>query len=376
MARKQARQAAVKPADTAPPPPKGDAPSAEPAFEPDTTWEGTAWVMLCIIYGSWFLLLAAGARAYEGESWPAHLPAHLPRRLRSPWAGSAAAAAPPPPARPPAAAGEPVRVKPHQLPLYQFDQMFRAAGGAFIFGMWALRACATYMLPRADHTATLWVPLALHAALGALRLAVYRAHAAGLIFAASRWAAPAPSGHVAHVMSDHILLAAAAVGGLAVEAAMPLLSVRGARGAADVKSMRSYAKLATAMAVVLGWECYYTARRAAAQPGGGGEGAARSVHVQGDAKAAQCVPPLLLPPPPTPLCAGTSTRPARSWWARRWGWSSSRRRCCCSRCAPSRRRRARSGRRRRRAHPRAARSPPWAPATSPKSCKGALKKRG
>lgn len=59
-------------------------------------------------------------------------------------------------------AGEPITVKPKELPLAQFDAIFRKAGNGVVFISWAMRAVPTFVLANGDERNTLWVPLGLH----------------------------------------------------------------------------------------------------------------------------------------------------------------------------------------------------------------------
>lgn len=73
-------------------------------------------------------------------------------------------------------------------------------------------------------------------------------------------------GHPPHVMSDHILLAAAVHAGLASEAVLPALAW-GAGGTARGRAfLRAYSAAAGALVALVSGECYFTGERVAKQP--------------------------------------------------------------------------------------------------------------
>lgn len=158
--------------------------------------------------------------------------------------------------------GTPVRIKSRQLPLYWFDVVFRTTGSMLLFGLWAVRACAAHFLPRHfDLRVNLvWVPAAIYAGQALIRGIIYQLHVAGYTHALQQWVHADPS-HPPHVMSDHILLAAAVHGGLACEALMPLLNwwhiAATGRGGTF---LRVYCAVAGSLAALVSAECYFTAR--------------------------------------------------------------------------------------------------------------------
>eukprot|EP00887_Chlorella_sp_A99_P004968 scaffold4.g4968.t1 len=214
-----------------------------------------ARAVLVFICASWFCLLAIGCASYEGE---------------------------------------PVRVKPKDLPLAWFDAIFRRTGSMLLLALWAARAAVSLAAPRCVDAAAnrVWVPGALYAGQAALRAGVYLLHSAGeqacereaagrcrlqlklrwYLFPPTRQylahAHPGKPHHPPHVMSDHILLAAVVAGGVACEAVLPLVHwprlPTGCGGAAAPRAARTLARVhsaaAVALATLVSAESYYTAR--------------------------------------------------------------------------------------------------------------------
>ena len=164
--------------------------------------------------------------------------------------------------------GEPILVKRHELPLRHVDDMFRSAGGALIFGAWALRATLKQALHlRGDTRAQqhIWWPAAVYAAQAIVRSAMYELHGLGVIFSPRKWTTIARHAaldhlHPPHVMSDHVLLAATVVGGLALEVVVLHLSVARMQYHRSPVLLRGLAAVMTMFAVLVSAECYYTAK--------------------------------------------------------------------------------------------------------------------
>ncbi len=155
-------------------------------------------------------------------------------------------------------------MKKDELPLHQFDLLFRKVGGAVIFGAWFLRAAIKHTSHlrgdgRIEH---IWIPAIIYAAQAAMRSSVYQLHRLGVIFSPHRWltAAQMDGPHPPHVMSDHVLLAATVVGGLACEVVVLYLSLSHRRHRLSPVLLRTLAVGVTVLALLVSAECYYTAK--------------------------------------------------------------------------------------------------------------------
>jgi len=209
-----------------------------------------------IIYAGWFLALAIGTLAYEGQckcynNHGSHVltPEHC--------------------CHPPCAqfpAGEPITVKADELPLRHFDWLFRRAGPLVLFAAWLLRAAVKHFLHfggdgKKDN---LWIPAAVYAVQASVRTIIYELHRAGVIFTPHRWLSPAAAdtlhGHPPHVMSDHVLLSATIVGGLACEAVLLFLSMAHRRKPLSPLLLKGCVALTTVLAMLVCGETYFTAR--------------------------------------------------------------------------------------------------------------------
>jgi hypothetical protein len=145
------------------------------------------------------------------------------------------------------------------------DLLFRQAGGAIVFIAWGLRASIKHLFfywrghGIREH---IWIPGGLYALQAVVRAVIYQLHRLGIIFNPSKWLAfDVPEGHYPHVMSDHILLAATVVGGLAVESVVLIIGLTQRRDSTvSRKFLIGGAVLATASAVLVSAECYVTAR--------------------------------------------------------------------------------------------------------------------
>ncbi|KAL4428416.1 hypothetical protein ABPG75_002505 [Micractinium tetrahymenae] len=195
-----------------------------------------AWFLQLLCYVVWYALLWAGVAAYEGE---------------------------------------PIRVKSKDLPLHWFDLLFRRTGAALAFGVCAARAAATLRLapargPDSLRRVDLLWPVGIYALQTLVRGVVYWLHAAGYIFSPRRYARDNQT-HPPHVMSDHILLGASVHAALACEAVMVLPAWEAAAAAGKLGGwpagrrgaalfLRAYSALATALALLVAAECYFTAR--------------------------------------------------------------------------------------------------------------------
>lgn len=150
-------------------------------------------------------------------------------------------------------------VKSKELPLYHFDRFFRSFGSVIVLGVIALRALATLAIPEAFPAPQLAVPAALYASHALIRAALYALHEAGLMFNPRRWPEEVEQ-KAPHIMSDHILLAASTVAGLASEAMLPLLSVKGTTSRRGRAYIALHVFLATLLAVLVSSESYFTTR--------------------------------------------------------------------------------------------------------------------
>lgn len=155
-------------------------------------------------------------------------------------------------------------VKKSELPLHQFDLLFRKVGGAVIFGAWFFRAAIkhTFHLRADGRIEHIWIPAVIYAVQAVLRSAVYQLHRLGVIFAPHRWltAAQVDGPHPPHVMSDHVLLAATVVGGLACEVVVLYLGLSYRRHRVSPYLLKGLAVMVTVLASFVSAECYYTAR--------------------------------------------------------------------------------------------------------------------
>ena len=220
----RARAAAAAPASA----PAGDG-AGGMGPPPSRAARRAAALVLASLYLAWFAALLAGSLAYEGE---------------------------------------PVRAKPAALPLARFDAAFRRGGALLVPALWAARGALAPPAAPAARAAPLLAPGALYGLQGALRSAVLALHRRGLVFGSPRWAlwpaadaAARAAGHPPHVMSDHILLAGAALAGLAAEAALaPLTAAALGGGAGRRAAGAAVGAAATALAAAVAGECYYTAR--------------------------------------------------------------------------------------------------------------------
>lgn len=127
--------------------------------------------------------LSPGANCMHGGPVCLSLRAHLSTSTPSLLTG------PPPVAHPSSfprglpSAGEPIRVKSKDLPLHWFDLLFRRAGAALLFALWALRAAAAAAWPSAfprGQGSTVGRAFVLYAVQAALRMVVYQLHVAGV----------------------------------------------------------------------------------------------------------------------------------------------------------------------------------------------------
>ncbi|KDD75302.1 hypothetical protein H632_c756p0 [Helicosporidium sp. ATCC 50920] len=118
------------------------------------------------------------------------------------------------------------------LPLHRFDRLVRRYGGLFaLSALMARTILATLFRPSflPKRSGALTVPAILYVLHSLVREAVYRLHMAGLIFSGPRWHGAGKDQTNAegtgphHVMSDHILLGACQIAGLASEVALALL---------------------------------------------------------------------------------------------------------------------------------------------------------
>jgi hypothetical protein len=203
--------------------------------------------LMLLLYGLWFLSLTAGTVTYQGEvplkggaASQLTFPAGRPCRVETyPYMQACLSMDLPQfhnphlilgPSSP---TGEPVRVRSKDLPLHNFDAIFRRTGHLLLFALLALRWVAVNAFPAAlgnrERNPLQW-PAILYATQAAVRAAIHQAHQAGMLFGPnSIWARIENTGpwaptHPHHVMSDHILLGAAVMGGAACEAALPLLN--------------------------------------------------------------------------------------------------------------------------------------------------------
>ena len=113
---------------------------------------------------------------------------------------------------------------------------------------------------RAEH---LWIPAILYIAQAALRSLAYELHRLGVIFAPSRWLnrEQLDGPHPPHIMSDHVLLAATVVGGLACEVVVLSLSLsRSRKHPMSPWLLRGLSFGVTVVALLVCAECYYTAK--------------------------------------------------------------------------------------------------------------------
>jgi len=183
-------------------------------------------------------------------------------------------------------AGEPVKVKSEDLPLHHFDAYFRIYGHLLLFMCWALRAIPTLLLPHSlvsRSTNYIWTPFFIYTFQAALRYLLYRLHVAGVIFKPGGiWAffsGDIPKSHYPHIMSDHILLSAAVVGGLIAEVGMPFLDTNISHSSSNINNNSNsnnsgfmrlerakeigklvYAGCAAVLALLVICESYFTAR--------------------------------------------------------------------------------------------------------------------
>lgn len=208
-----------------------------------------ALLVLCFCYAAWIVLPIAGMLLYDGRMGKdgGDLPVDL--------FGCQNATAQPVPRAP--CAGTPV--KPRELPLYHFDRFFRRAGSGIVLAVLGLRWLFTVAEPDAFHAPQMTIPAAMYAAHAVLRLALYGLHEAGLIFNPRAWG-PEVAKEAPHIMSDHILLAASVLAGLASEATLPLLSVRGSLSRAGRGWLLFHVSLATSLAFLVSLESYFTTR--------------------------------------------------------------------------------------------------------------------
>lgn len=162
--------------------------------------------------------------------------------------------------------GEPIKVRSEDLPLHEFDALFRKVGHMMLIALWGGRCMATVLFPSSlgRNSIPVWTPGAIYIGQAALRHAIFYLHKFGVIFNAQRgvwFAASIPNTHVPHVMSDHILLSAAVMGGAACEAVMPFLDSKIVKkNVFPRKFMSAYAFLAATVSLLISLESYFTAR--------------------------------------------------------------------------------------------------------------------
>ncbi|KAG7674873.1 hypothetical protein NADE_006908 [Nannochloris sp. 'desiccata'] len=197
--------------------------------------------LLLTIYGAWFLALAVGTLHYAGD--------------------------------------DEIAVNRNELPLRHIDYIFRTVGGVVIFAVWGLRALMKQALHLRgdDRRVHIWIPAVYYAFQAGLRSLLHQFHNFGVIFSPHKWFGAATtvvlgggSGnnskeklldyHHEHIMSDHVLLAATVIGGLACEMVVLHLSFAHRRHKISPLLLRGLAVTVTALALLVSAECYYTAK--------------------------------------------------------------------------------------------------------------------
>lgn len=169
----------------------------------------------------------------------------------------------------------------NELPLRHIDFIFRTVGGILIFAVWGLRAVLKQALHLRgdDRRVHIWIPAVYYAFQAALRSLLHHFHNLGVIFLPHKWFATAASvldisssrgssskekqlfnDHHEHIMSDHVLLAATVIGGLACEMVVLHLSFAHRRHKIPPLLLRGLAVAVTMLALLVSAECYYTAR--------------------------------------------------------------------------------------------------------------------
>jgi hypothetical protein len=163
----------------------------------------------------------------------------------------------------------------NELPLRHIDNIFRTAGGVLIFAVWGLRALMKQALHIRgdDRRVHIWIPAGYYAFQAGLRSLLHQFHTFGVIFSPHKWLGAAYSfllggdngsngkrDYHEHVMSDHVLLAATVIGGLACEMVVLHLSFAHRRQRISPLVLRVLAVAVTSLALLVSAECYYTAK--------------------------------------------------------------------------------------------------------------------
>jgi len=162
----------------------------------------------------------------------------------------------------------------NELPLRHIDCLFRTVGGVVIFGVWGLRALLKQALHLRgeDRRVHIWIPAGYYAFQAGLRSLLHQFHNFGVIFSPHKWCAAAASVlggsskeklfdyHHEHIMSDHVLLAATVIGGLACEMVVLHLSFAHRKHKISPLLLRGLAVAVTMLALLVSAECYYTAK--------------------------------------------------------------------------------------------------------------------
>ncbi len=169
-----------------------------------------------------------------------------------------------------------------ELPLRHIDYLFRTAGGVLIFAVWGLRALIKQALHLRgdDRRVHIWIPAVYYAFQAGLRAILHKFHHFGVILSPHKWLSTVVPNFVfsgngsilssgakevansihEHIMSDHVLLAATVVGGLACEMVVLHLSFAHRRQKISPLLLRGLAGAVTILALLVSAECYYTAR--------------------------------------------------------------------------------------------------------------------
>lgn len=205
---------------------------------PASSHRYTARALLFLIYSFWFLALAIGTLAYAGNQ---------------------------------------IKADHRHLPLQHFDKLFRNVGAGLLFLPWTLRAIIKSGLHALGHghRENIWIPAGVYAVQATLRALLYQLHRAGIILSPDKWAKDIGSwhGHLPHIMSDHILLAATVVGGLACEAVVASLALtslsknnnnnkkkKNTSFSIPALVLQGCTAMSTVLALTVSVECFYTAR--------------------------------------------------------------------------------------------------------------------
>lgn len=158
--------------------------------------------------------------------------------------------------------GEPITVTSKDLPLHYFDVIFRRFGALLLFTVWAARASILFALqkPWQLNKGLVLRACALYIIQAVVRSIVYLLHATGYIFTPQRWARDNMK-HPPHIMSDHILLGSAVMGGCGCEATLSLIHLWSAQPKSlEAICFKLHAVAATMLAVLVSCECYFTSR--------------------------------------------------------------------------------------------------------------------